>query len=143
MMDSDMEFCVFHKRVYIEITAWHNGENATSDNKWMQWRKWMFAGLKAIQPVHDIKRILGITNLHGYIQAMQPYTVFQQKFILYDAEGDTVKYSYNADNVTMTIPTSEDFEHFNSHFHIHVHQLSKALHDIQDKVDACEHTLNQ
>jgi len=141
MMDSDMEFCVFHKRVYIEITAWHIGENATSDNKWMQWRKWMFAGLKAIQPVHDIKRILGITNLHGYIQAMQPYTVFQQKFILYDAEGDTVKYSYNADNVTMTIPTSEDFEHFNSHFHIHVHQLSKALNDIQDKVDACEHTL--
>jgi hypothetical protein len=141
LSDDDMDFCIFHKRVYTEITAWHNGEQATTDLKWMQWRKWMFAGLKAIQPTHEIKKILSVTNLQAYVQAMQPYTAFQQKFILYDAAGDTIKYSYNTESVTMVAPAAEDFEHFNSHFLIHVNQISKALNAIQDKVDAYDHTL--
>jgi hypothetical protein len=31
LSDNDMEFCIFHKRVYTKITAWHNGEQATTD----------------------------------------------------------------------------------------------------------------
>jgi hypothetical protein len=139
--DNDMEFCIFHKRVYTEITAWHNSENAASDLKWMQWRKWMFAGLRAIQPAQEIRKIMAVTNIQSHVEAVQPYTIFQQKFIIYDATGDAIKYSYNADNVTPATPSAEDFEHFNSLFHIHVSQLSKAINAIQDKVDACEHTM--
>jgi hypothetical protein len=139
--DNDMEFCIFHKRVYTEITAWHNSKNAASDLKWMQWRKWMFAGLRAIQPAQEIRKIMAVTNIQSYVEAVQPYTIFQQKFIIYDATGDAIRYSYNADNVTPATPTAEDYEHFHSLFHIHVSQLSKAINAIQDKVDACEHTL--
>jgi len=141
LADNDMEFCIFHKRVYTEITAWHNGGSAISDTKWMQWRKWMFAGLKSIQPARDIKRILGVTTIHEYVQAMQPYAAFQEKFILYDAQGDTVKYSYSTSNNQMIQPTAEDFEHFHSHFFVRVNQLTLQLNNIQDKVDGYEHTL--
>jgi hypothetical protein len=90
MDDTDDEFRVFHKLTYETINKW-----AQMDNKWLQWRKWTFAGLKDILQVQGIKRILNVNDIYKYVTKMEVYHVFVKNFtIRKNASMGLLKYSY-------------------------------------------------
>jgi len=75
--DRDIEFCILHKTIFAEIMLWMEDQTNTQDHRSMQWRKWLFAGLKPIQPAHKIRKITSVTNIHEYIQKLHPYPPLQ------------------------------------------------------------------
>jgi len=108
--DDDMEFRVLHKLAVEAINKWAAGTAAKPDGKWMQWRKWLHAGLKPLQHPKQIRHILGITSIQEYVQKLQPYTAFQDTFVLYDPVVDnTIRYSYHG---PLLLPKPDDFVHF-------------------------------
>jgi hypothetical protein len=86
---------------------------------------------------------MGVTNINEYIQKVQPYPSFQEKYILHDT-GDAMvmKYSYfgvEGEQKYQT-PVLESFEHFTSFFDINICQMQTRLQDLQTRVEACEDT---
>jgi len=63
--DMDTEFLVFHKITFEVIQAWAV-DHTQMDNNWMQWRKWTFAGLKALQSAQQIKKIFQVNSIFDY-----------------------------------------------------------------------------
>lgn len=68
-----------HKLVFETIDQWVHTD-ATMDNTWMQWRKWAFAGLKAVQPVQGLMKILQVADIYQYVKKMEHYHVFTEHF---------------------------------------------------------------
>jgi hypothetical protein len=75
--DHDTEFLVLHKMAYKIIQEWAV-EHTQMDNNWMQWKKWTFAGVKAIQPAQQIKKILQVNNIFDYVKRMIKFPVFRR-----------------------------------------------------------------
>jgi hypothetical protein len=93
--DMDIEFCIFHSNIFREINQWSKQQTNRQDPKYIQWQKWLFSGLKGIQPTKEIRRIMGVTTILEYVQAVQPYPPFQEKFTLHDVEDNhVIRYSY-------------------------------------------------
>jgi len=140
----DIEFCILHKRVFDDIQEWSQTYQEPNDDKWMQWQKWLYAGLKAIQPTKEIRKILDISTIAEYIQRVQPYPPFQEKFMLHDTDNNSViRYSYMGiqGEYEYQTPIMESFQHFTSYFDINIYQMQERLQDFQDKIESCEHTL--
>ncbi len=140
----DIEFCILHKRVFDDIQEWSQTYQEPNDDKWMQWQKWLYAGLKAIQPTKEIRTILDVSTIAEYIQRVQPYPPFQEKFMLHDTDNNSViRYSYMGiqGEYEYQTPIMESFQHFTSYFDINIYQMQERLQDFQDKIESCEHTL--
>jgi hypothetical protein len=149
LADHDMEFCIFHKFIYEEITNWMNSSGPNrmrvaedpKGDKWLQWKKWIFGGLKPIQPAQNIKKIMDVKDIHEYLQKVQPYQPFQEKFIIYDSDEPTsIRYSYSGcDNINSL--AVKDFQHFKASFNINLPQMNARLHEFNVKIAGCEYTL--
>ena len=50
----------------------------------MQWRKWTFAGLQALQATQQIKKILQVNNIFDYVKHMNKFPGFQEAFEITD-----------------------------------------------------------
>ncbi len=139
--DNDIEFCIFHKLIFEEITSWANSNDAKLDNKWMMWNKWIYAGLKPIQPAKEIRKILDINNINEYIDKLQPFQPFHKNFVLYDtANSDSIKYSYNNErNEDLLQP--DKITRFNASVNIQMHQMQQRLQDFNTKIEGCGYTL--
>ena len=139
--DLDVEFCIFHLNIFTEIQEWSKAHKDKQDAKWLQWQKWIFSGLKPIQPTKEIRKIMGVNTIIEYIQKVQPYPPFQEKFSLHDTEDNqVVKYSYTCasrDHSDFKI----DFVHFASYFDINISQMALRMQDFKTKIEGCEYTL--
>jgi len=140
--DTDINFCILHHDIHRELSQWAQYGDIKADNKWMQWRKWLFSGLKPIEPAAHIMKILGVQNIHEYFQTFQPYPVIQQKFIVHDINDPNIL----EDSYAETVQTRyEDFQgkmtHFSTYFDITIHQMTDRMQNLNSKLEACEHNI--
>jgi len=139
--DMDIEFCIFHSNIFREINQWSTQQTNRQDPKYIQWQKWLFSGLKGIQPTKEIRRIMGVTTILEYVQAVQPYPPFQEKFTLHDVEDNhVIRYSYVDHDLTHS-DFVLDFNHFATYFDINLSQMGLRMQDFQTKIESCEYTL--
>ncbi len=108
----------------------------------MQWQKWLFSGLKPIEPAAHIMKILGVQNINEYFQTFQPYPVIQQKFIVHDINDPNIL----EDSYAETVQTRyEDFQgkmtHFSTYFDITIHQMTDRMQNLNSKLEAFEHNI--
>jgi hypothetical protein len=90
-------------------------ETGQQDSRSLQWGKWLFAGLKPIQPAHESRKIMGITNLQEYIQKVHPFPPLQHHFTFHETDDSSIsKYSYSREheNKTHQVSTADDHNHF-------------------------------
>lgn len=142
--DHDIEFCILHKRIFQDIQQWSKLQRDPQDEKWMQWQKWLFAGLKPIQPCKEIRKIMEVTNINAYIEKVQPYPSFQDKYVLHDTDNHAIiKYSYFGmkGEYDYQTPIVESFEHFTSSFDINIHHMQTRLEDFQTRIEGYENII--
>jgi len=139
----DDEFQVFHKLVFETINEWSHTE-AKMDTTWLQWRKWTLAGLKAVQSVQCLKKILQINDIHGYVTKMGDYHVFNENFMVYmDDPSCLLQYSYAKEMSDISQPAGgyvTNFFHFTQLFEVRMHRMVQQMADMQQRVEAFETT---
>ncbi len=126
--DNDTEFLVLHKMAYKIIQEWAV-EHMQMDNTWMQWRKWTLAGLKALQPTQQIKKILQVSNIFDYVKHMNKFPVFQKAFdITENTDLSEIQYHYLFGAVSKgqnnhINSAKYDFDHFMNVFHVKTYNM--------------------
>jgi dGTP triphosphohydrolase len=146
--DMDTEFLVFHKITFEVIQAWAV-DHTQMDNNWMQWRKWTFAGLKALQSAQQIKKIFQVNSIFDYKNQMKKFPPFSHTFELQENKGmGEVKYTYHLVNVfnprrNQILHTQEDLDHFMNVFYVKTHNLQNYMMNIQHRVEAFEQQQQQ
>jgi hypothetical protein len=94
MDDNDIEFRIMHKLAVEVINQWL-GTTSGLDKKWLQWKKWLYTGLKPDNSVQQLKKIMQVNNIQEYIDTIDSYEPISDIFTFDSSDEGTAAYSYD------------------------------------------------
>lgn len=142
--DTDPEFGILHKKLYELVKTWAETNEAKCHQHWMQWIKWGFAGLRAIQTADKIKRIMQVADIQHYIDKMLIFPpILQHLHIIKNETDGSIKYalqhlSPTTVNSAAIVQLSQDFHHFMQAYELKIVTLNTQLTDLQHAMIGCE-----
>ena len=139
MSDHDDEFKVMHKILYDMIDNWAANPAPHQHPKWMQWTKWVFAGLHAIMPIPRLKTVLDVHTMFDYVNKVLTFPPIQENFT-FDIASDSVKYSHLPHYRLAPDHGFMDFMHLTEKFHNKTQELTKLLVEVEMKAEVCATT---
>lgn len=154
---TDPDFAVMHYRLYGVVHKWVNEPGTQPEKRafLLNWRRWIYQGLKQVQDFQGVARSMKIGTLHEYVNAITDSLAvsttcrfeWQDDKLLYtidepdDDEDSKSLVSLQSIDASQIASFKSKLSHFTSEFNVHMKTFETQLHDVHLKLDAFDQRL--